>query len=190
MVKKERQTKETKIAVELNIYGDGVSEIDSGVGFFNHMLEAFSKHAWMDLKLKCAGDTHIDDHHSVEDCGIVLGEVLNEAIFPVRGVERYGDGVVVMDEAAVACAIDLSGRGMLVFEADMKDKIGSFDSELIKEFFNSVATNAKITVHITQLRGQNSHHIAEAIFKSFAVALRRAITKNERAKIPSTKGIL
>lgn len=191
MVKKvERVTKETSICVELNLDGTGQSSIATGIGFFDHMLEAFAKHAWIDLNLTCKGDTHIDFHHSVEDVGIVLGQALREAIYPILSVERYGNAVVVMDEAAVECALDLSNRPYLVYEIEMDGKVGEFDVELAEEFFRALMGNAGITAHIVALRGKNKHHLLEAAFKAFAVALRRSLVKNERAGIPSTKGVL
>lgn len=190
MLKKERNTKETKISLELNLQGSGKSDIQTGIGFFDHMLEALCKHAYLDLKIRCVGDLHVDFHHSVEDVGIVLGEALKEAIFPPNNVERYADSIVVMDEAAVSCAIDLSNRPFLVYEVKLCDKVGEFDVELVEEFFRALVFNAGLTTHFTQIRGKNRHHIIEAIFKSFAVALRRAISKNERAGMPSTKGVL
>jgi imidazoleglycerol-phosphate dehydratase len=191
MVKKvERVTKETSICVELNLHGTGQSSIATGIGFFDHMLEAFAKHSWIDLNLTCKGDTHIDFHHSVEDVGIVLGQALREAIYPILSVERYGNAVVVMDEAAVECALDLSNRPYLVYEIEMDGKVGEFDVELAEEFFRALMGNAGITAHIVALRGKNKHHLLEAAFKAFAVALRRSLVKNERAGIPSTKGVL
>ncbi|MBP6324966.1 MAG: imidazoleglycerol-phosphate dehydratase HisB [Sulfurospirillum sp.] len=191
MVKKvERVTKETSICVELNLYGTGQSSIATGIGFFDHMLEAFAKHAWIDLSLTCKGDTHIDFHHSVEDVGIVLGQALREAIYPIVSIERYGNAVVVMDEAAVECALDLSNRPYLVYEIEIDGKVGEFDVELAEEFFRALMHNAGITAHIIALRGKNKHHLLEAAFKAFAVALRRSLVKNERAGIPSTKGVL
>ena len=185
-----RETKETKIELSLEVYGNGRSEIHTGVGFFDHMLEAFSKHSLIDLKVKCDGDLYVDDHHTVEDIGIVLGMALKEQIYPIKNIERYGNAVVVMDEAAVACDLDLSNRAFLVYESIKDGYIGKFDAELVEEFFRAVAFNAGITLHLTKLRGQNKHHIAEATFKAFAVALRRALTKNEKMGIPSTKGVL
>lgn len=186
-----RKTKETDISLELEVYGSGASKIETGIGFFNHMLEALAKHSLMDINLKVKGDLEVDFHHTVEDTGIVLGKAIKEAIFPLQGVERYANSVVVMDEAAVECAIDLSNRPFLVFETSLNGKIGEFDSELVEEFFRALAFNAGLTLHINMLRGKNNHHIAEAVFKAFAVAFRRAITKNERiVGIPSTKGVL
>jgi imidazoleglycerol-phosphate dehydratase len=190
MIERKRETKETQIAARLNLYGSGQSSIDTGVGFFDHMLEAFAKHAWIDLEIDCRGDLQVDAHHTVEDVGIVLGELLGEVIYPVRNIERYGNAVVVMDEAAMQCDIDLSNRGYLVFEMPIGGKVGEFDVELVEEFFKAVAANMPLTLHLTYLRGRNKHHIIEAAFKAFAVALRRAVTPNERAGIPSTKGVL
>lgn len=190
MIHKNRQTKETDITLSLNLYGEGKSTISTGVGFLDHMLESFSKHAWMDLEIRCIGDTHIDDHHSVEDVGIVLGQALREAIFPIQSVERFGNAVVVMDEAAVSCDLDLSNRPFLVCELSLEGKVGQFDTELVEEFFRAVVFGAGISAHIIMQRGRNKHHIIEAAFKAFAVALRRALVRNDRAGIPSTKGVL
>lgn len=185
-----RQTKETNISCSIDINGDGRSNIDTGIGFFNHMLEAFSKHSGININLKCQGDLHIDAHHSVEDCGIVLGQALKKEIFPIEEVERYGNATVVMDEASTTCALDLSNRPYLVYDVKIFGKVGEFDIELAEEFFNALVGNCGITVHIINDRGTNKHHILEATFKSFAVALRRALVKNEKLGIPSTKGIL
>jgi imidazoleglycerol-phosphate dehydratase len=172
------------------LYGSGVSSINTGVGFFDHMLESFSKHALMDLEITCKGDTHIDDHHSVEDIGIVLGQAINELLYPIEKVERFGSATIVMDEASVTCDLDLSNRPFLHYDVTIDGKIGDFDVELAEEFFRAVVFNAGITAHIVMGRGKNRHHIVEAAFKSLAVALRRAITKNERIGVPSTKGVL
>jgi len=191
MIKKSRETKETQIEVELNLYGTGKAEIDTGVGFFDHMLDAFARHSLIDLKIKCKGDLHIDAHHSVEDVGIVLGWALKDAIYPAKGIERYGNATVVMDEASVSCDIDLSNRAYLVYDLPLNEgSIGNFDLELVEEFFKSVAFNMPLNLHLTFNRGSNKHHIAEAAFKAFAVALRRAVVKNERVGVPSTKGVL
>ena len=190
IIEKRRETKETKIRVGLNIDGSGKAEIATGVGFFDHMLESLAKHAGFDLTVRCEGDTHIDDHHSVEDVGIVLGEAFRDAVYPIEGVERFGNSVVVMDEAAVECALDLSNRPYLVYEIDVDGKVGHFDAELAEEFFKAFAFNAGITLHLVQQRGKNRHHIIEAAFKACAVALRRALAPNAKAGIPSTKGIL
>ena len=190
MVEINRKTKETDIKCKLNLDGCGKININTGVGFFDHMLEALSKHSGIDIDLTCSGDLHIDAHHTVEDCGIVLGQALKKAIFPISAVERYGNATVVMDEAAATCALDLSNRPFLVYEVNVSGKVGDFDVELVEEFFHAVAGNAGLTVHIIQDRGRNKHHILEASFKAFAVALRRALAKNERLGIPSTKGVL
>ncbi|RKV95749.1 MAG: imidazoleglycerol-phosphate dehydratase HisB [Campylobacter sp.] len=186
----QRKTKETDISLELEIYGSGKSEISTGIGFFDHMLEAFCKHALFDMKLVCKGDLHVDFHHSVEDVGIVIGQALREKIYPLSGVERFGEATVVMDEAAVNCALDLSNRPFLVYESISDGKVGEFDIELANEFFQALAFNAAITLHIAKIRGRNSHHILEASFKACAVALRRALAKNARVGVPSTKGVL
>jgi imidazoleglycerol-phosphate dehydratase len=185
-----RTTKETQISLKLDLYGTGQSSIDTGVGFFDHMLDAFARHALLDLELSCRGDLHVDDHHTVEDVGIVLGQALGKAIYPVRGLDRFGNGVVVMDEAAVACDIDLSNRPYLVFELPVAGKVGTFDSELAEEFFRALTFNLPMTCHLVAQRGRNRHHLIEAAFKALALALRRAVAPNERIGIPSTKGVL
>ena len=190
MITKTRITKETDITISLDINGTGKSNIDTGVGFLDHMLESFSKHSLIDLDIRCKGDTHIDDHHSVEDVGIVLGSLLAEAIYPVKNMERFGSANIVMDEACVSCDLDLSNRPFLVYELSVAGKVGQFDTELVEEFFRAFVLNAKISTHIIELRGKNKHHIIEAAFKSVAVAIRRATTKNERVGIPSTKDVL
>ncbi|WP_201353403.1 imidazoleglycerol-phosphate dehydratase HisB [Hydrogenimonas urashimensis] len=189
-VEKIRKTKETAIRLVLDTGGSGVSQIATGVGFFDHMLESFAKHAQFDLSVECRGDTHVDDHHTVEDVGIVLGEALSEAIYPIQNVERFGNSVVVMDEAAVECALDLSNRPYLVYEIDLKGKVGQFDVELAEEFFKAFAFNSGLTLHLVQQRGKNRHHLIEAAFKACAVALRRALVENAKAGVPSTKGVL
>lgn len=190
MIQKNRKTKETDIALFLDIHGEGKSSVSTSVGFLDHMLESFAKHAQFDLNVTCVGDVHIDDHHSVEDVGIVLGQALREAIYPIEKVERFGSAVIVMDEASVSCDLDLSNRPFLVYEVDVTGKIGEFDAELAEEFFRAVVFNAGITAHIVMQRGKNKHHIVEAAFKSLAVALRRALARNERAGVPSTKGVV
>ncbi len=190
MATKQRTTKETDITITLNLQGSGKSSINSGVGFLDHMLESFAKHALIDLEVTCKGDTHIDDHHSVEDIGIVLGELIAEALYPLAGVERFGSANIVMDEACVGCDLDLSNRPFLVFELDLQGQVGHFDTELVEEFFRALVLNARISAHIIQHRGKNKHHIIEAAFKALAVALRRATTPNSRIGIPSTKDVL
>lgn len=190
MIKIERKTKETDIKVELELYGEGKSDINTGVGFFDHMLESFSKHALIDLVVSCKGDTHIDDHHSVEDVGIAIGQALKAAIYPVSKVERFGSAAIVMDETCIECDLDLSNRPFLLYEITIEGSVGQFDVELAEEFFRAVVFNSGITAHIVMKRGKNKHHIIEAAFKSLAVALRRATTKNDRISVPSTKGVL
>jgi imidazoleglycerol-phosphate dehydratase len=190
MIELSRETKETQISIKLKVYGLGESNINTGVGFLDHMLEALSKHSHIDLDIKCNGDTHIDDHHSVEDIGIVLGQAFAKTIYPVKSIERYGNATVVMDEASVSCDLDISNRPFLVFDMPMDGKIGSFDVELVEEFFRAFAFNAKLTVHLICNRGRNKHHMVEASFKALAVALRRALVIDENGGVPSTKGVL
>ncbi len=190
MIEISRETKETKISVKLELYGQGKSTINTGVGFLDHMLEALAKHAHMNLEVTCKGDIHIDDHHSVEDIGIVIGQALNQALYPIQNIERYGNATVVMDEAAVSCDLDISNRPFLVFEMPMEGKVGHFDVELVEEFFRALSFNASMTVHLICNRGSNKHHKIEAAFKALAVAIRRAVIVNENAGIPSTKGVL
>lgn len=191
----ERNTKETQIRLTLKLYGTGTSRIRTDIGFFNHMLEAFAKHSLIDLELNCKGDLEVDMHHSVEDCGIVLGQALHRSIFPVQNIERFGNGAVVMDEACVACDIDISNRAFLLFDMEAAKngfcgKVGDFDVELVEEFFRAVVMQSGISVHIVLQRGKNLHHIIESTFKAFALSLRRALTKNLSMQIPSTKGCL
>ena len=190
MITKTRTTKETDITISLDLNGTGKSKINTGVGFLDHMLESFSKHSLINLEINCKGDTHIDDHHSVEDIGIVLGSLLAEVVYPVQNIERFGSANIVMDEACISCDLDLSNRPFIVYEIDLDGKIGTFDAELIEEFFRAFVLNAKMSTHLVVLRGKNRHHIAEAAFKSFGVAIRRATTKNDRVGIPSTKDVL
>ena len=185
-----RETKETKITVNLNLYGSGESKIDTGVGFLDHMLHAFAKHSHIDLEVECVGDTHIDDHHTVEDIGIVIGEALRKVIYPVSDIERFGNATVVMDEASVSCDIDLSNRAYMVFELPIDGKVGTFDTELVEEFFKALTFNTPLTLHLICNRGHNRHHIIEAGFKALALSLRRAVSTNENAGTPSTKGML
>ena len=190
MIEVARETKETQINVKLNLYGEGKSSIKTGIGFFDHMLESFTKHAHMDMEVVCRGDRHIDDHHSVEDVGIVIGQALHKAIYPVMGIERFGNATLVMDEASVSCDIDLSNRAFLVFDLPVEGKVGEFDVELVEEFFRALAFNAPMTMHLIYNRGKNKHHIIEAAFKALALSLRRAVVANVNAGIPSTKGVL
>lgn len=188
----ERNTKETKIKATIELDGEGKSNIDTGIGFFNHMLTSFAKHGLFDLDLVCNGDLNVDTHHSVEDCGIVLGKIFKEALGDKAGIERYASFVMCMDEALVMAACDLCGRGY--FEMDYKfqaPKCGDFETETVEEFFRAFAMNAEMNLHFVVRRGINAHHIIEAMFKSLGKILRDAVTKNPRIKgIPSTKGAL
>ncbi|MCQ2533454.1 MAG: imidazoleglycerol-phosphate dehydratase HisB [Clostridia bacterium] len=188
-----RDTKETQIEVELNLDGTGNNSIDTGVGFFDHMLTALSKHSGIDLKIKCTGDLNVDSHHTVEDVGIVLGQAINQALGDKKGITRYGFFEVPMDEALGKAVIDISGRAFIVFDAKFSaDMCGTMDTQLFEEFFRSVAFNSNITLHISAPYGVNDHHKAEAMFKAFARALRMAISIDERFKdqVISTKGVL
>ncbi len=188
-----RKTAETEISVELNLDGTGSYDNETGVGFFDHMLDQLARHSLIDMKVRCAGDLQIDDHHTVEDVGIALGQALNEALGDKRGIRRYGSCLLPMDEALVRAALDLSGRPFLVWKTDLPTpKIGSFDTELVREFFTAFAMNARMTLHVEKLDGANSHHIAEAAFKAVARALREAVEPDPRKAdaIPSTKGAL
>lgn len=185
-----RNTKETQITATLEVYGEGKAEIATKIGFFNHMLESLCKHSNWNLKLQCEGDLEVDFHHSVEDCGIVIGTLLKNSLFPIQRIERFGNASIVMDEACVECDLDLSNRPFLFFDLNVVGKVGDFDCELVEEFFRAVVVNAGISAHIVKKRGKNKHHLIEAAFKSFAVALRRAATKNDTIGIPSTKGVL
>lgn len=189
----DRSTAETSISLDLALDGTGAREIATGVGFFDHMLEQLARHALIDITLQATGDRHIDDHHTVEDCGIALGRALAEALGDKRGIRRYGAVTLVMDEARVSAALDLSGRPFLVWDvAFPTEKIGGFDTELVREFFQAVASHGGVTLHVTQEAGANSHHIAEAAFKAVARALRAAVEPDPRAgaEVPSTKGTL
>ena len=188
-----RATAETDIALALNIDGTGKGNIDTGVGFLNHMLTLFSRHGRFDLDVVCKGDTMVDDHHSVEDIGIVLGAAFLKALGDKRGIRRYGSMLLPMDEALVLCAVDLSGRSCLRLTADIpSQKIGMFDTELVEEFFLAFTRSCGATLHIRQLDGTNSHHIVEAMFKAFGRAMREAVSYDDAARdeIPSTKGVL
>ncbi|MEO9822484.1 MAG: imidazoleglycerol-phosphate dehydratase HisB [Paracoccaceae bacterium] len=188
-----RTTAETDISVEINLDGTGIYDNQSGVGFFDHMLDQLSRHALIDMTVRCKGDLHIDDHHSVEDVGIALGQALTEAVGEKRGIYRYGSCLLPMDDALVRAALDISGRPFLVWNVDFPtSKIGTFDTELVREFFQAIATHGGLTLHVDALHGLNSHHIAEAAFKSVARALRQALDVDPRQadSIPSTKGAL
>jgi len=188
-----RQTAETDISVDINLDGSGAYDMATGVGFFDHMLDQLARHSLIDMTIRCAGDTHIDYHHTVEDVGIALGQALTQALGDKRGIRRYGSCLLPMDDALVRAALDLSGRPYLVWNVGMPTaKIGSFDTELVREFFQAFSTHGGITLHVDALHGINSHHIAEAAFKSVARALREAVRTDLRRAdaIPSTKGAL
>jgi imidazoleglycerol-phosphate dehydratase len=188
-----RKTAETEISVEINLDGTGAYDNRTGVGFFDHMLDQLARHALIDLTITATGDLHIDDHHTVEDVGITLGQAMNEALGDKRGIRRYGAFTLVMDEARVDAALDLSARPFLVWDVDFPTpKIGTFDTELVREFFQALSTHGGITLHVTKQAGVNSHHIAEAAFKAVARALRQAVEPDPRRAdaIPSTKGAL
>jgi len=188
-----RTTAETNISVEINLDGTGVYDNQTGVGFFDHMLDQLARHSLIDMTVRAKGDLHIDDHHTVEDTGIALGQALTQAIGDKRGIHRYGECHLPMDDAQVRCALDLSARPFLVWNVELPtQKIGAFDCELVREFFQAFATHGGITLHIDQLHGFNSHHIAEAAFKAVARALRTAVETDPRKSnaVPSTKGTL
>lgn len=187
-----RKTKETDINLSINIDGNGKSTISTGVGFFDHMLEGFSKHGFFDLEVKVDGDLEVDAHHTVEDTGIVLGQAIADAIGDKKGIKRYGSFILPMDDALVLCAIDLCGRPYFQFDLEFPtEKIGSFDTELIREFFYAITYKCGMNLHMKMLSGVNSHHIAEAAFKAFAKALDQATSIDERIEgILSTKGSL
>lgn len=188
-----RKTKETDISLKLNLDGTGKSAIDTGCGFFDHMLTLFAKHGRFDLMVSCIGDTNVDDHHTVEDIGIALGEAFNKALGDKAGITRYGNTILPMDEALILSAIDLSGRAYLGYGLDIKSyKVGSFDTELVREFFIAFTSNAKLNLHVKQLSGWSSHHIIEGAFKSVARSLKDAVKIDESlsGEIPSTKGVL
>jgi imidazoleglycerol-phosphate dehydratase len=188
-----RNTAETKITVEVNLDGTGQYDNQTGVGFFDHMLDQLARHSLIDMKVRCDGDLHIDDHHTVEDVGIALGQALTQAMGDKRGIVRYGACLLPMDDALVRAALDLSARPFLVWNVDLPSaKIGTFDTELVREFFQALSTHGGITLHVDMLHGVNSHHIAEAAFKAVARSLRDALEVDPRKAdaIPSTKGAL
>ena len=188
-----RDTAETKIKLSLELDGTGRSDIRTGIGFLDHMLTLFAKHGHFDLDIICDGDIYVDYHHSVEDIGIVLGEAFNEALGDKRGICRYGDIILPMDEALILAAVDISGRSFLGYELNIPtEKVGSFDTELTEEFWTAFTSNARINLHLRQLAGRNSHHIIEGAFKAAARALRKAATVDAEYadELPSTKGVL
>ena len=188
-----RKTGETDVRVFLNLDGKGTCEISTGVGFLDHMLELFARHGRFDLQVTCKGDTRVDDHHSVEDIGIALGQAFDQALGERKGIVRYGQMILPMDESLILSAADLSGRGLLACSLQIPtEKVGTFDTELTEEFFRALAHNARCTLHIRQLAGSNSHHIIEGTFKSVARSLRAAVRLDPECagEIPSTKGVL
>lgn len=189
----ERNTNETQIRLTLNVDGRGQYQVDTGCGFLNHMLELFARHGSFDLEVTCQGDTQVDDHHTVEDIGIALGKAFAQALGDLRGVYRYGNFLLPMDEALVLCAVDLSGRGYLGWQMELPtEKVGTFDTELAEEFWIAFSRTCGATLHFQQMAGRNSHHILEAAFKGMGRALRQAVAiePGRENEIPSTKGIL
>lgn len=188
-----RKTNETDISLSINLDGNGISKIDTGCGFLDHCLTLFAHHSGFDLEIKCVGDTFVDDHHTCEDIAICLGEAFKSALGEMRGINRYGDIILPMDEALILSAVDISGRAHLSYGLDIpSQKVGTFDTELTKEFYLAFVRKAAITLHIKQLAGENSHHIIEGSFKAFARALKKAVTIDDAKadEIPSTKGVL
>jgi imidazoleglycerol-phosphate dehydratase len=188
-----RTTKETEITLSLNLDGTGKSSLKTGVGFFDHMIEQIARHGLFDLEVNCKGDVHIDDHHTVEDVGIVLGQAFRKSLGEMKGITRYADTHLAMDETLTRVAVDISGRAFLVFKTQFHtSKIGTFDTQLVREFFQAFAMNAGITLHIETLYGENDHHIAESCFKGVARALRQAVSQDPRIAgiVPSSKGSL
>ncbi|NLZ48145.1 MAG: imidazoleglycerol-phosphate dehydratase HisB [Clostridiales bacterium] len=189
---KERETKETDIKVAINLDGEGKCDIDTGIGFFDHMLNLMAAHGGMDLKVKAKGDLHVDCHHTVEDVGITLGTCIKEALGDKVGIKRYGTAYTPMDESLAFASLDISGRAYLVFDVDFTvDRVGELDTEMVEEFFRALAFNAGITLHIKIMYGKNNHHKIEGIFKAFGRALKEAVTIDENIKgVMSTKGVL
>ena len=188
-----RKTNETDVKLTLNLDGTGVNKIDTGCGFLDHMLELFAKHSGYDLEIKCVGDTKVDFHHTTEDIGIVLGKAFATALADKKGIYRYGDIILPMDEALILCAVDISGRGESYYGLQIPSyRVGDFDTELVEEFLRAFARDAGVTLHTRQLAGSNSHHIIEGAFKALGRALAKATAINEKAKdtVPSTKGVL
>jgi len=192
-VEAERITNETDIRLKLSVDGQGAYSVDTGCGFLNHMLELFVRHGGFNLELSCRGDVEVDDHHTVEDVGIALGQAFAKALGDKRGITRYGSMLLPMDEALVLCALDISGRAFLNYQVSLPtEKIGTFDTQLVEEFFAAFSRSLGLTLHLNQMAGTNSHHIAEACFKGFGRALAQACAIDEKRKfdIPSTKGVL
>ncbi len=189
----DRATSETRISVEIDLDGSGAYDVKTGVGFFDHMLEQLARHSLIDVTIRCEGDLHIDDHHSVEDTGIALGQAVARALGDKRGIRRYGHAYVPLDEALSRVVIDLSGRPGMIWRVEFpRARVGDFDTELFHEFFQGFVNHAQVTLHVDALRGENAHHIAETVFKAFARALRMAVEPDPRmsGEMPSTKGQL
>ncbi len=189
----ERKTRETEIMVSLDLDGTGDYDIDTGIGFLDHMLEGLARHAMLDMKVRAQGDLHIDFHHTTEDVGIVIGQAIAKALGDFKGIRRFGEATIPMDETLTRCAIDVSNRPYLIWKVNFtKPKLGEMDTELFKEWFQAVAQNAGITLHLENLYGENNHHIVESCFKAFARALRQAVERDERLgdAYASTKGVL
>jgi len=192
IAEEERITKETAIHMRLNLDGEGKSSVNTGIGFFDHMLEGFSRHGFFDLDVEIKGDLYVDGHHTVEDAGIVLGNAIKHAVGDKRGIKRYGSFILPMDDALSLCAVDLCGRPYLQFDCSFpKEMVGSFDTSLVREFFYAVSYSAAMNIHIKMLSGENSHHMIESVFKAFAKALDEAVSRDERIQdVLSTKGSL
>mgnify|MGYP001012209975 FL=1 len=189
----ERKTRETEIMVSLDLDGTGDYDIDTGIGFLDHMLESFARHAMLDMKVRAQGDLHIDFHHTTEDTGIVIGQAIAKALGDFKGIRRFGEATIPMDETLTRCALDVSNRPYLIWKVNFtRPKLGEMDTELFKEWFQAVAQNAGITLHMENLYGENNHHIVESCFKAFARALRMAVSPDERLgdSYASTKGVL
>lgn len=188
----ERKTTETDIVAELNIDGEGKAQIDTGIGFFDHMLNSFARHGLFDLNITVAGDLYVDTHHTIEDAGIVIGTAIKEAIGNKKGIRRYGHCILPMDDALILCAIDLSGRPYLAFDVELTtERVGYFDTEMLKEFFYAISYTSGMNLHIKKMDGTNNHHIIECVFKAFAKALDQACEKDIRIKdVLSTKGTI
>lgn len=187
-----RETAETKITLSLNLDGEGKTTIDTGIGFFDHMLTHIGKHSFSDLTVQAKGDLEVDCHHTVEDVGIVLGQAIKEAVGDKKGINRYGQAIIPMDEALILCAVDLSGRSYLEIDTPFTvERVGTFDTEMVEEFFRAVATQSAMNLHLVVLRGKNNHHIIEGMCKAFARALAMAVTYNPKVVgVASTKGML
>ena len=187
----QRQTLESSISAQLVLDGKGDSSINTGIGFYDHMLEAFAKHAKFDLQLTCIGDLHVDDHHTVEDCALVIGQAINEALGERKGIARFGTAYAPLDEALCRVVVDLSGRSFAVVDLGLKrERLGDLSTETLPHFFQSLSQAARCAIHVDVIRGENDHHRAEAAFKATALALRQAVSRDDSNTIPSTKGVL